>query len=113
MSNDYLHHITFRFHIINPFFDHLFCSMDQWIIGIHDPSDWCFLIGLIKNQCNFIDKLQLFLGLWRFCNIIADLLPETPYFLAALVKADSDYGFNRVEKINFLESIYHVKHKTL
>ena len=54
MSDGSFYHIIFCFRIINPFFDHLYCSGDQWLIGIHDTGSWSFLIGLIQNQCNFI-----------------------------------------------------------
>ena len=40
------------FHIINHFFEHIFCCRDQWLIVIHDTLAWSFLIFLIKNQYN-------------------------------------------------------------
>ena len=39
----------------------------------------------------------------RFQNLVADLLQETPYFFAALLKADSDSRVNRAEKKSFVE----------
>ena len=43
--------------------------------------------------------------MWRFWNIFVDLLQEVRKMFSALVKADYDYGVNRVEKIKRLESV--------
>ena len=64
MSDDFLHHIKFCFHIINTFFDHLVCSSDQCIFGIHDLGAWYFLLGLLQNQSNFIVSFQLIYSLF-------------------------------------------------
>ena len=37
--------------------------------------------------------------MWRFWNIVINLLQEAPSFLAALLKYAFDYGVNRVDKI--------------
>ena len=47
-------------------------------------------------------KLKPGLGLCRYYNLIVDLPQEAPYFFAALLKADSNYGFNQVEKKSYV-----------
>ena len=36
--------------------------------------------------------------MWRFWDIVVDLLQEAPYFFAERVKSDSDSGVKRTEK---------------
>ena len=43
-------------------------------------------------------ELEPGLGLCRFYNLVVDLLQDESYFFAALLKADSDSGVNRVER---------------
>ena len=42
-------------------------------------------------------ELKLVLGLWRFWNIVFDLLQEVPYFLEAILKYGTYSRVNRVE----------------
>ena len=63
MSDGFLHHIRFFFHINNPLFNHIVCSRDQWIFGRHDPGSWYFLIGFLQNQTNSIGSFQFIYSL--------------------------------------------------
>ena len=64
MSDGFLQHVRFCFHIINIFFDHLVCSSNQWIFGRHDLGALSFLLGLLQNQGNFIGQFQLIYSLF-------------------------------------------------
>ena len=44
-------------------------------------------------------EFELVLGMWRFLNIIVDILQEVPQFLASLLKSGTDSIVNSVEKI--------------
>ena len=59
MSDVFLHHIRFCFHVNNPFFGNFLCSNDQWIFEVHDLGARYSQPSLLQNQRNFTGKFQL------------------------------------------------------